>query len=206
MLAVAGCVAHPRPYADDATVAAVSYSAPGPKTISLYTMVNNRTGAGGHSSLMINASERVIFDPAGSFYADIVPERNDVLFGITPAVERAYRSSHARSTHHVVVQTFEVSPEQAELAYRLALQAGPVSQAYCAKATSELLQQLKGFEGIKSTFYPAKLEEQLAALPGVKTERLYEEDSADLQEGLAKNNAMLLAMQPSETETAAPAE
>ncbi|MDK3017231.1 hypothetical protein [Pseudodonghicola flavimaris] len=194
LLALAGCVAHPRPYADDATVAAVSYSDPGPKTLTLYTMVNNRTGAGGHSSLMINASERVIFDPAGSFYSTVVPERNDVLFGVTPAVERAYRSSHARSTHHVVVQTIEVTPEQAEIAYQLALKDGPVPQAYCAKATSGLLQQVPGFENIRSTFYPAKLEEQVAQLPGVKTERLYENDSADLQEGLAKNNAKLEAL------------
>ncbi|WP_417672728.1 hypothetical protein [Pseudodonghicola sp.] len=193
LLAVAGCVAHKRPYADDATVAAVSYRDEGPKTLTLYTMVNNRTGAGGHSSLMINASERVIFDPAGSFYADVVPERNDVLFGITPAVERAYRSSHARSTHHVVVQTIEVSPMQAEIAFRLALKAGPVSQAFCANATSSLLQQIPGFEGIRTTFYPTKLEQQFGQLPGVKTEELYENDSGDLQAGLAKNNALLTA-------------
>ena len=34
-------------------------------SISLFTMVNNQNGRGGHSSLLIHASERVIFDPAG---------------------------------------------------------------------------------------------------------------------------------------------
>ncbi|MGD9864288.1 MAG: hypothetical protein AB7S99_13850 [Pseudodonghicola sp.] len=196
VLAVAGCATNrSQPNSDSATIAAATYRDPGPNTLTLYTMVNNRTGAGGHSSLMINASERVIFDPAGSFYADIVPERNDVLFGITPAVERAYRSSHARSTHHVVVQTVEVTPEQAQTAYQLALNAGPVPGAYCANATSNLLKKVPGFEGISPTFYPTKLQAQFDRLPGVRTEELYENDSPNLQEALARNNAQLVAQQ-----------
>ncbi len=70
---LAGCATN-QPYADDATIAAVAYREPGPATLTLYTMVNNRTGKGGHSSLMINASQRVIFDPAGSFYADRIEQ------------------------------------------------------------------------------------------------------------------------------------
>lgn len=194
LLAVAGC-ATKQPYADGETIAAVSYRNPGPSTLTLYTMVNNRTGKGGHSSLMINASERVIFDPAGSFKSTVVPERNDVLFGITPGVELAYRGSHARSTFHVVVQTAEVTPEQAEIAYRLALKSGPVPGVYCANATSTLLKQVPGFESIDVTFYPTKLADQFGGLAGVRTERYYENDSPDLDTGIAQNNARLLAAQ-----------
>jgi hypothetical protein len=186
----AGC-AGPQPFADDETIAAVSYRDGGTASLTLYTMVNNRTGEGGHSALLINASERVIFDPAGSFYADIVPERNDVLFGITPAVEKAYRSAHARSTFHVISQTVEVSAMQAETAYRLALQNGPVPGVFCANATSGLLGRVPGFESIRQTFYPTKLSEQFAGLSGVTTEKYYEGDSADLQDGLARGNAAL---------------
>ena len=192
LLAVAGC-ADKQPYADNATIAAVSYRNPGSPALTLYTMVNNRTGQGGHSSLMINASERVIFDPAGSFKSPVVPERNDVLFGITPAVELAYRGSHARSTFHVVVQTVEVTPEQAELAYQLALTSGPVPGVYCANATSSLLKKIPGFESLDVTFYPTRLADQLGRMPGVKTERYYENDSADLDQGIAQNNARLIA-------------
>lgn len=192
LLAVAGC-ASKQPYADSETIAAVSYRNPGPATLALYTMVNNRTGKGGHSSLIINASERVIFDPAGSFKSPVVPERNDVLFGITPGVELAYRGSHARSTFHVVIQTVEVTPEQAEIAYQLALQSGPVPGVYCANATSSLLKKVPGFESLNVTFYPTKLERQFGSMPGVKTERYYENDSPDLDQGIAQNNARLLA-------------
>ena len=189
VLGIAGCAGN-EPYADDATIAAVSYR-DAPASLTLYTMVNNRTGKGGHSALRIDASESIIFDPAGSFYADIVPERNDVLFGISPRVEQAYRSSHARSTFHVVSQTIPVSAAQAETAYRLALANGPVPGAFCANATSNLLRQVPGLESIRPTFYPTNLQRQVDQLPGVTTERYYEGDDADLQVGLALNNAAL---------------
>jgi hypothetical protein len=193
LLVMAGCAAKQQPNADPAVVAAVAYRAPGPATLTLYTMINNRTGQGGHTSLMINASERVIFDPSGSFRADIVPERDDVLFGVTPNVELAYRGSHARSTHHVLVQEIEVTTEQAEIAYRLALSNGPVPGAFCTSATSKLLQGVPGFENIKSVLYPTKLSSQIETIPGVRSTRYYEDDSADLQDGLARSNATLNA-------------
>src|SRR6056297_2014269 len=97
---LSGCAAT-SPYASDERIAAVSYrDTSGPRTLTLLTMVNNRTGAGGHTSLMINGSQRVMFDPAGSFYHDAAPERNDVLYGFTPQMFQAYISAHARSTFH----------------------------------------------------------------------------------------------------------
>jgi hypothetical protein len=149
-------------------------------------MINARTGAGAHSSLLINASQRVMFDPAGSFFHETVPEQNDLLYGITPEVEQFYRGSHARSTHYVVIQKIEVSPAQAETAFRLAQKAGPVAGAFCTNATTGLLQQVPGFESIQSTFYPNKLMEQFAQWPGVSTERYSESDDPDLQAALAK--------------------
>lgn len=188
---VAGCATSQRPQADLAEIAARSYRDPGPSTLTLYTMINTRTGSGAHTSLMISASERVIFDPAGSFRADVVPIKDDVLYGITPAVERAYRSSHARETHYAKIQTLQVTPQQAEIAYQLAKQAGPVPGAYCANSTARLLQQVPGFEQIKTTFYPVKLSDQFGQIPGVVTTEYRENDSADLQAGLAANNARL---------------
>mgnify|MGYP000123375954 FL=1 len=190
-IALAGCAAQKKPNADAPTLAAARYVHSGPPALTLFTMVNNRTGSGGHTSLMINASERVIFDPAGSFYADVVPERNDVLFGITPGVVLAYRGAHARSTHHVVMQRLEVTPAQAQRAYELAVSNGRVPGAYCANSTSSILKQIPGLEGVQTTFYPVKLSEQFAALPGVVTTKYFEDDDADLQKALAEGNVVL---------------
>lgn len=184
-----------QPYASQEEIATVSYRDPETPHLTLITMVNNRSGAGAHSALLINASERVIFDPAGSFYLDLVPERNDVLFGISPKIEQAYKSAHARSTFHVKTQKIEVTPEQAQAAYELALRYGPVPQSFCANATSTVLSQVPGFQSIRTTLYPNKLADQFEQIAGVQTDRYYEEDSPDLQKALAEGNALALAEQ-----------
>ncbi|MGR3622706.1 hypothetical protein [Pseudophaeobacter sp.] len=188
---LAGCSENKKPNADAQTLAAASYSHNGPPALTLITVINNRTGNGGHTGLMVNASERVIFDPAGSFYADVVPERDDVLYGITPGVAKAYSSAHARSAWHVMTQRIEVTPAQAQRAYELVVSNGRVPGAYCARSTSALLAQIPGFETIEHTFYPVKLAEQLAQFPGVVTETYYEDDEDDLQKALAEGNEAL---------------
>ncbi|KIN62101.1 Lipoprotein [Sulfitobacter noctilucicola] len=161
-------------------IAASAYRAGGQPSLTLFTMVNNRTGEGGHSALMVNGSQRVIFDPAGSFRDDRVVERADVLYGITPGWLQAYKSSHARVTFHVVSQEIPVTAAQAEQALRLVQGNGQVSGGFCANATSSILTRIDGLGGISTTFFPVKLMEQLEQRPGVRTTKLYEDDSGDL--------------------------
>ena len=81
VLLLAGCGAALQS-TKDATpqeAAAAAYVHDGPPAITLYTMISNRTGVGAHTSMMINASQRVIFDPAGSVELSIMPEIGDVL-------------------------------------------------------------------------------------------------------------------------------
>lgn len=168
-----------RKMASPEEIAAAVYRHSGPPKLTLFTMVNNTSGAGAHTSLMVNASQRVIFDPAGSLRLRSIPERGDVLYGITPVVADFYARAHARRTYHVVVQEIEVSPAVAERALQLVQANGPVAQAQCAVSTVALLKQLPGFEGLSSTWFPTKLADQFGALPGAKTERIYENDDDD---------------------------
>ena len=180
---LAGCAADTGGDDTIEQITAAAYDAPG-TSITLFTMVNNRTGAGGHSSLMVNGSQQVIFDPAGSFRDPRVAERADVLYGITPGWVQAYKSAHARESHHVVTQEINVTPEQAEKLLQLVQANGAVPGAYCANATSGILAQVDGFTGIKQTFYPVKLLEQIALLPDVKTMKYYEDDSGNVLDGV----------------------
>lgn len=161
-------------------VTASAFREEGPKTLTVITMVNNRTGSGGHTALKVKGSQTVIFDPAGSFRDPRVTERGDVLYGMTPAWTKAYNSSHARRTFHVVSQEITVTAAQAEQALRLVQANGAVPGAYCANATTHIMSQIQGFENIKKTFYPVKFMEQIATLPGVRTTRLYENDEGDV--------------------------
>ena len=161
-------------------VAAAAFRADDPPSLTVFTMVNNRTGNGGHTSLMVNGSQRVIFDPAGSFRHPQVVERQDVLYGITPGKLRSYKSAHARSTFHVVSQEIPVTAAQAEEALRLVQANGSVAGAFCTNATTGVMRQIPGFQQIDQTYYPVMLMEQVSRLPGVTTTKLYENDDGDV--------------------------
>jgi hypothetical protein len=175
---LAACSA-PVPNASPERVRAAEYVHDGPPEIALLTMVNNRSGEGAHSALLINGSQRVIFDPAGTVQHELLIERDDVLFGMTPKMVDFYVRAHSRITHHVVVQKIPVTPEVAEQALQLALNNGPVPSAFCANSTSKLLAQLPGFDTISTTMFPRSLMEQFGTLPNVTASTVRETDSAD---------------------------
>lgn len=188
LLGLVGCGAgiDSGPDSSPEAVARAAYQHDGPPAITLYTMINNRSKAGAHSSLMINGSQRVIFDPAGTVRLSAVPERGDVLYGATPSVADFYARAHARETYHVVIQRIEVSPAVAEQALRLAMSNGRVASARCTVSTSGLLRQLPGFDSIRSIWFPKNLMNQFDELPGVTTTRLFENDDDDKSVAIAQ--------------------
>ncbi len=165
-------------------IEAGSFAYHGQPKITLITMINNRTGAGGHTALLVQGTQSVIFDPAGSFEHEDVPERGDVLYGMSPQWIQIYKSAHARTNFHVVSQEFAVSPAQAARAMQLVQSNGSVSSALCGITTSTILQQVPGFESIRKGYYPLKLMEQAAELPGVTTTRYYEDDEGNVSDGI----------------------
>jgi hypothetical protein len=166
-------------------IASAVYINQGPPKLTLMTMINNRTGAGAHTSLLVESTQTVLFDPAGSFEHERIPERGDVLYGMSPDWVERYRSAHARTTFHVVTQELSVTSAQAARALQLVEANGAVPSAFCASATSGILRQIPGFETIKPGFYPEKLMEQVEQLPGVKTSRYYEDDEGNVRDGVA---------------------
>ncbi|MDO6590824.1 hypothetical protein DS901_10515 [Loktanella sp. D2R18] len=193
-LALSACSAT-ESWAPDDIVSRAVYRDPDPAYLTLYTMKNTGSDNGAHTALLINASQRVIFDPAGSFEQTRMPERNDVLFGVTPELESYYVSYHARVTYYVVGQTVEVRPEVAEQALQLALANGPEPQAHCARSTSRILRQLPGFGNFRQTWDPNRVSEDFAHLPGVTTHEYRETDADDKSIAAAQINAALTADQ-----------
>lgn len=181
-LGLAGCGVD-SVYAPDEAVAAARYVAEGPKTITLYTVVNNRSGSGAHSGLLINASERILFDPAGTWRHPAVPERNDVHFGITNKMVLFYIDYHARETFRVQEQTLVVSPEVAELVATRAKAYGAVPKAQCANSITSILRGVPGFETVPSTWFPNRLHDAFAKVPGVTGREIRDQD-ADSNHGV----------------------
>ena len=178
-LALSACSTAEPVWAPDTAVATAHYVAPGPKTITLFTVVSTRSGSGAHSGLLINGSERVMFDPAGTWHHPALPERNDVHFGVTDRMVSFYIDYHARETFDVIEQTLVVSPEIADLVMARAKAYGAVPKAQCANSVSSILRGVPGFESIPASWFPNKLSEGFGRLPGVTTQVFTDDDAPD---------------------------
>lgn len=174
-LTIAGCTPDTKS-ASQVEISRASYSHPGPSTITLFTMVSNRSGEGAHSGLMISGSERVIYDPAGSWYHPAAPETGDVHFGITPWMEKFYIDYHARETYHVVMQTITVPTETADAVIRSVRQQGASPKAYCNRYITTALRRVPGFEKLDVTWWPKTTMNQFATIQGVQTKQIFQED------------------------------
>jgi hypothetical protein len=182
VLAACGGPAEPVWAPNDAVQKAV-YRHDGPPKITLFTVINVQSGSGGHTGLMINGDQRLLFDPAGTFKLPFAPERNDVHFGFTEDVLKVYIDYHARQTWNVRSQELEVTPEQARMLTRLIQEYGAVPKAQCTLSITRILKQVPGFESIKVTYFPNALAEKIEQFPGVRT-RLITDDDADTNHGV----------------------
>lgn len=178
VLALAGCGSDVESiWAPDDAIVAARYSDPSRTYLALITVRSEANDGGVHTAILINASERVLFDPYGRWTDPFAPERNDVLFGFSPSVEERYLTYLAKGGYYFVRQEVAVAPEVAERALVLAKGYGAVGMAMCTRAASDVLSQLSGFESIRPTWLPQQLARRFARLPGVvTTERHTERD------------------------------
>lgn len=184
-LGLTACGAAEPVWAPDDLVERSIYKDPGPPSLTLFTVVNTENpGFGAHTGLMVSGSQRVIFDPAGSFSSPSIPERNDVIFGATPRLVDYYTDYHARRSFHVVAQKIEVSPEVAELALRLVQEYGAVPKGRCSISTTNILAQIPGFESVGKTWFPTALSRRFGRLPGVETWEIRDPDDPDDNTGV----------------------
>jgi predicted small lipoprotein YifL len=178
-LALAACGGAEPVWAPDAEVSRAAYRSEKPPSVTLLTVVSTSNGSGAHSGLIVNGSQRVIFDPAGTFRHPGMPERNDVHYGLTDQRLEVYIDYHSRVTYDVITQEIPVSPEIAELLLNKVQSHGAVAKARCTQATSGILRSVPGFESLPQTWYPVKLQEAVARLPGVVTRTIHDDDADD---------------------------
>lgn len=178
-----------RKWASDEAVRNARYVSDEPPSITLLTVIGIPRGEGGHSALLINGSQRVIFDPAGSWEHPAIPERHDVLYGITPNFKNFYIDYHARETYWVAEDTILVSRELADAAIRSAEQQGATNKGFCAVATGQTLRRLPGFEGAPTGFNPNKLREWFLTLPNVTSKRHMDGDPANNHDVLLRQKS-----------------
>ncbi len=157
-------------------VAAARYVSDEAPYVALVTMVNKSNGKGAHSAILVNGSQVALYDPAGTFAYETVPERNDVLYGITPRIKEAYEWYHARETTYVVEQKLPVSRALADAVLARMEQEGPSPKLHCGIHSGRVLQSFAEFAAVPSSYYPGELMEAFGALDGVTTRKVFQDD------------------------------
>lgn len=184
-LILGGCGTDRR-YDSDAAVRRALHVDDAPPSITLFTMINNRSGQGAHTGLMINGSHRVMYDPAGTWFHRTAPEQGDLHYGITDQLLSFYIDYHARETYHVVIQEVPVSRQVADAAIRAFAAAGAAPKATCSITTTRVLRTIPGFENVRVSWFPGQVRRSFARLPGVRERKVFDDDSDD-------NSAVLAA-------------
>lgn len=157
-------------------IVASRFANPEPAYISLLTMVNSNSGFGEHAALLINGSQQIIYDPAGSFRHSELPRRDDVVYGVTPLYADYYNSYHARFGYYVRVQRLEITRAQADAMIAASIARGSVPKLWCASAIADVLDDFPQFSDIRPTFFPGAIMKRVANIPGIVTTEIREDD------------------------------
>jgi hypothetical protein len=174
LLFLAGCEVYEPASPDE--VARARYVSPEPPSVTLISMVNNRSGRSAHSALLINGSERVLYDPAGTFTHPDLPRRDDIHYGITPRFLDYYERYHARFSHHVHSQKVYVDRRTADEMIARARAEGKTPKMHCSLAAAAVVQPYPHFAHVRSSYFPEVMREDFAKIPGVQDSFVYGED------------------------------
>lgn len=172
---LSACRAEPE-WAPDVDVQRFAYSDGGEASVTLITVIKTAQNEGGHSAVLIDGSQRVIWDPAGTWWHPQSPERNDVHYGITPWMEAYYRDYHVRDNFHVITQKVPVSQATADQMIAAYQAYGAVPKANCTRSTSQVINDFPGFSNVRTTWFPKTLMKDFAEIPGVETREFFTDE------------------------------
>lgn len=175
VLALAGCETYRA--AEPEEVARARYVSEAPPSVTLLSMVNAETGRSAHSALLINGSEQVLYDPAGTFQHPDLPRRSDIHYGVTPRYLDYYERYHARFSHYVHAQQVQVSRATADQVLANAEALGRTPKMLCAGSVTGAVRSVEPFTRVRSTLFPESVRRDFAAVPGVQDRYVRESDS-----------------------------
>ena len=174
VLVLAGCEVY-QPASPDA-IARARYESPEPSSVTLLSMVNARSGRSAHAGLLINGSQQVLYDPAGTFTHPALPRRGDIHYGMTPRYVDYYERYHARFDYFVEAQKVPVSRAQADQLIANAQAQGQAAKMFCGVDVAGVLRPVPPFEDVRTSFFPEALRQDFTRIAGVETHYVYEND------------------------------
>jgi hypothetical protein len=179
-LLAAGCEMYQPATPDE--VARARYVSAAPPSVTLLSMVKTGSGRSAHAALLINGSQQVLYDPAGTFTHPALPRRDDIHYGMTPRYVDYYERYHARFDHFVQAQRVYVDRATADQVLANAQAEGKQLKMECGLAVADVLQPVPPFQEVHKSFFPEVVRRDFAHIAGVENHYVYETD-------VGKNNA-----------------
>ncbi len=171
---LAGCeIYKPASYEE---IARARYESPDPPSVTLMSMVSNRSGRSAHSALLINGSQQVLYDPAGTFTHPDLPRRGDIHYGMTPRFVDYYERYHARFDYFVEAQKVPISRAAADQMIANAQSRGESMKMTCGLDVADVLKPVPPFEHVHKSIFPEAIRDDFARMPGVEQSYVYETD------------------------------
>lgn len=174
ILVLAGCEFYTPASPDE--IARARYVSDEPPSITLMSMVNTSSGKSAHSGLLVNGSEQVLFDPAGTFTHPDLPRKGDVHYGMTPRFVDYYERYHARFDYIVEAEKVPVTRAEADEIIADAKAHGKSMKMTCGLAVAKVLDPVPRFSDAPSNIQPEALREYFARLPGVEVRYVTDSD------------------------------
>lgn len=175
VLALGGCELYRE--AEPEQIAQSRYVASTPPSVALLSMVDTQTGRSAHSALLINGSEQVLYDPAGTFQHPDLPRRGDIHYGVTPRYLDYYERYHARFSHFVHVQEVQVSRATADRVMANAVAEGRTPKMFCAESVTGAVRRVEPFTHVRTSLFPETVRKDFAKVPGVRDRYVRESDT-----------------------------
>lgn len=157
-------------------IARATYVSPEPPSVTLLSMINTRSGGSAHAALLINGSQQVLYDPAGTFTHPDLPRADDMHYGMSPKFVQYYKDYHARFEYFVQAQKVMVDRATADRIIAQAQAQGKTLKMHCAIAIAGALQGIPQFQDVRTSYFPQGARLDFARIPGVEDSYTYGND------------------------------
>ncbi len=174
VLIVSGCEIYEPASLDE--IARATYVSDAPPSVTLLSMVDARSGRSAHAALLVNGSQQVLYDPAGTFTHPDLPRAGDMHYGMTPRFVDYYERYHSRFSHFVHAQKVPVDRATADRIIADAQAEGKTFKMHCGLAVAGALRRAPQFEAVRSSYFPEGARKDFARIPGVEDRYVRETD------------------------------
>ncbi len=141
-------------------------------------LAEHKGGSGAvHAALIVTGSERLIYDPSGSFTHPDTRRYGDVVYGASDDIVELFALHNADKNHDAVMRTIALQPEEAETMLDAARTHGGAMPGFCAKSVASVLRSVPRFASMRDTFWPSNVQQDFESIAPVAIRSVTDTDS-----------------------------